>query len=160
MEKEREVQSQEKTRNVICFFAFGVLTIVYHEVMLTAASDILAGTSIPTAAAVVAAGVPQVSVKLIMPWVLQKIPHICKVVIILALFSSGLVTLVTSSNAIVRLVGMAFAEAGKAMAEITFMSLTSFYSELTISAFVAGAGTGSLIGPLYYTGKIIHVQRI
>jgi len=51
---------EEKTRNVFCFFFFGVLTIVFHEVMMAATRDVLAGSSITALAAVLSTGVPQV----------------------------------------------------------------------------------------------------
>ena len=146
---------EAKTRNLICFFSFGFLTVIYFGLMLTAASDILAGTTIPTAAVVISTGVSQVAFETIMPWIMHKIPHICRVLTIAVLFLSGLVTLVCSSNAVIRLVGVFVVSLGKAMAEMTFISLTTFYSKITISAFTAGVGAGGLLGTLYYTGETI-----
>lgn len=53
-------QLEEKTRNVFCFFFLGVLTIVFHEALLSAARDVLAGRHITALTAILAAGVPQV----------------------------------------------------------------------------------------------------
>ena len=146
---------EAKTTNLICFFSFGLLTLIYTELILTAASDIFAGTTIPTTAVVISIGVPQVVLKTIMPWIMHKIPHIFRVLTVVALFSSGLVTLVCSSNVVVRLVGVLLASSGKAMSEMTFISLTAFYNKVTISAFTAGVGAGGLLGTLYYTGETI-----
>ena len=93
-------------------------------------------------------------VKIAVPWTLQKIPHVCKLIIIFILFACGLVMLVVSPDPSVRLAGMSVAEVGTAMAEMTFLSQTAFYSHVTTSAFAAGIGIGSVIGSLYYTGEI------
>ena len=89
-----------------------------------------------------------------MPWIIQKIPHVYMYTIIFILFASGLMMLVVSPDPAVRLAGMSVAELGTAMAEMTFLSQSAFYSHVTKSAFAAGIGVGSVIGPLYYTGKI------
>ena len=64
--------------------------------------------------------------------------------------------LVVSPDPAVRLAGMSVAELGTAMAGMTFLSQSAFYSHVTTSAFVAGigVGSGSVVGPLHYTGKI------
>ena len=156
MEGKKEID-EAKTTNLICFFSFGFLTFFYSELMLTAASDILAGTTIPTTAVVISTSVSQVALKTIMPWIMHKIPHIFRVLTIVVLFSSGLVTLVCSSNVVVRLVGVLLASSGTAMSEMTFISLTAFYSKITIIAFTAGVGTSGLLGTLYYTGEKISL---
>ena len=154
MEGNKEID-EAKTRNLICFFSFGFLIIIYLGLMLTAASDILAGTTIPTTAVIISISVSLVALKTIMPWIMHKIPHICRILTIVVLFLSGLFTLVCSSNAAIRLVGVFVASSGIAMAEMTFISLTAFYSKITISAFIAGVEAGGLSGTLYYTGETI-----
>lgn len=152
-ETNMDTPNEGKNKAVFLFFCFGVLTIVYHEVMLAAASDVLAGSSITAATGILAAGVPPVVVKLMVPWVLQKMPHIYKIVTIFILFACGLIMLVVSPSVATRLAGIGVAKAGISLAEITFLSLTAFYSPVTTSAFAAGLAVGSAIGSLYYTGK-------
>ncbi|KAL9979599.1 hypothetical protein ACROYT_G017280 [Oculina patagonica] len=122
--------------------------------MLAAASDVLAESSITAATGILAAGVPPLVVKLTVPWMLQKIPHIYKMVIIFILFACGLLMLVVSSDPAVRLAGIGVAEVGTSLAEITLLSLTAFYSPVTTSAFATGLAIGSMIGPLYYTATV------
>lgn len=94
-----------------------------------------------------------VVVKLTVPWVLQKVPHIYKIVTIFILFACGLIMLVVSPDPGTRLAGIGVAKAGTSLAEIAFLSLTAFYSPVTTSACAAGLAVGSAIGPLYYTGE-------
>lgn len=96
----------------------------------------------------------QVLVKALIPWIIQKIPHVCKLLIIFLLFACGLLMLVVSPDTSVRLAGMSVAEVAGAVAEMTFLSQTAFYSHTTTSAFAAGIGVGSVIGALYYTGRM------
>lgn len=42
---------------------------------------------------------------------------------------------------------------GFGVSEVIFLTLTSFYHEVTLSAYSAGTGVGFMIAPLYYTGK-------
>lgn len=155
---DKQPDQEKSTKTAFLFFCFGVLTIVFHETMLTAASDVLAGSSITAATGILAAGVPQVLVKLTVPWMLQTIPHICKMVIIFILFACGLIILVVSPDPAARLAGVGVAEVGTSLAEITFLSLTAFYSPVVTTAFVTGLAIGSLIGPLYYTGELINIK--
>ena len=154
MEKELEIHGREKARNVLSFFCFGVLVFFFHETVATAISDGVEQTSITTTGSVLVLGVPQVLIAFTLPWIIQKIPPIFKIMSIFLLHASGLLIVVFSSHATTRLVGIALAQVGKSIAEVTFISYTAFYGEVTISAFVTGTGIGAALGPLYYTGIV------
>ena len=47
-----------------------------------------------------------------------------------------------------KLVGVSIMESGVATSDITLLSLTAFYEHITMSAFVAGVGVSSFVGPL------------
>ena len=74
-------------------------------------------------------------------------------------FIWGLVTLVSSPRIPGRLAGVSIVESGVATSEITLLSLTAFYEHITVSAFVAGMGVSSFVGPLYYTSKYVSYSR-
>lgn len=154
----RDMESNRKgsePRTVLCFFFFGLLTMVYDEITLVAAQDVLAGSSIATTTVVLSIAFSVLSMKLTVPWVMQTIPYLVKIIIIVLVLVSGLLTLVCSSEIPVRLAGVSIIEAGVSTSEITLMSLTAFYDPITVSAFVAGIGMSSLFGPFYYTGRSV-----
>ena len=145
--------SKESARNVACFFVLGVLSLIYDEISLAAAEDVLAGSIIPTAIVIIAIAVPVLGVKITVPWFLQKCSYFHKSCVVVSLLLTGLVVIVAVQNVHWRLFGISVIESGVSFSEITFLALTACYHEVTVSAFVAGIGVASLLGPLYYTGK-------
>ena len=145
--------SKENARNVACFFVLGVLSLVYDEISLAAAEDVLAGSNIPTTIVIIAIAVPVLGVKTTAPWFLQKCSYLHKSCVVVFLLVTGLITIVAVQNVHWRLLGISVIESGVSFSEITFLALTASYQEVTVSAFVAGIGVSSLLGPLYYTGN-------
>ncbi|KAK3735668.1 hypothetical protein QZH41_002560 [Actinostola sp. cb2023] len=149
METDHE-KKDGRPRTVIVFFFFGLLSMVYDEIALISAQDILSGSNIATTTVVLSIATSVLTMKLSVPWVMQSVPYLVKVVVIVALLLSGLLTLVCSCEIVYRLLGISIMEAGVSISEITFMSMTAFYDPVTASALVAGIGMSSLVGPLYY----------
>lgn len=153
----------ENERNIICFFVFGILSLIYDEICLIAAEDILAGSKIATTTVILSIAIPVLSVKVLAPWFFQRVSYVKKIALVVVFLIGGLGTLVYSPHIPGRLAGVGVVESGVATSEITFLSLTAFYEHITVSAFVAGVGVASFVGPLYYTSKyrqIIHVLGI
>ena len=147
------IEDKEKGRNILCFFFFGMLSFIYDEICLIAAEDILAGSTIPTAVVIITIAIPVILIKLTSPWFLQHVSYFKKIGLVFILFLMGLVSLVLSPRIPGRLAGVSIVESGVATSEITLLSLTAFYEHITVSAFVAGVGVSSFVGPLYYTSK-------
>ena len=145
---------KEKARNIICFFALGVLSLVYDEISLAAAEDVLSGSKIATTNVIVAIALPVLVVKTSAPWFLQKCSYLYKSCIVVLLLLAGLIVIVSVEKVHWRLLGISIIESGVSFSEITFLALTAAYQEVTVSAFVAGIGVASLLGPLYYTGEV------
>lgn len=148
-----DTKSAEKGRNILCFFVFGILSLIYDEISLIAAEDILSGSTIATTTVILSIAIPVLAIKLAAPWFFQRVSYLKKIVLVVVLFLGGITTLVCSQRISGRLAGVSFVETGVATSEITFLSLTAFYEHITVSAFVAGVGVASFIGPLYYTSK-------
>ena len=153
------VENKEKGKNIACFFFFGVLSLIYDEICLIAAEDILAGSTIATTTVILSIAVPVLVVKLTTPWFLQRVSYWKKISFVIFFFLGGLVTLVFSPHIPGRLAGVSIVESGVATSEITLLSLTAFYEHITVSAFVAGVGVSSFVGPLYYTSKYGSYSR-
>ena len=148
-----EKENSEKGKNIVCFFGFGILSLIYDEISLIAAEDILAGSTIATTTVILSIAIPVLTIKLAAPWFFQRISYFKKILLVVAFFLGGLILLVCSQRISGRLAGVSIVESGVATSEITFLSLTAFYEHITVSAFVAGVGAASFIGPLYYTSK-------
>ena len=142
-------------KSSICFFSFGVLCLLYFMLVIISAEDILAGSLFETSTVVIASGMPVLLVKITAPWFMQKLSYLTRIIVIALLWVLGLLVVLTTGRAEWRLVGISVIQAATALSEITFLALTAFYEEITVSAFVAGQGISCLLGPLFYTGKFL-----
>ncbi|PFX21404.1 battenin-like [Stylophora pistillata] len=144
--------SRESFRNIACFFVFGIFSLSYDETSLAAAEDVLSGSNIPTTIVIIAIAVPVLGVKITAPWFLQRCSYLVKACLVVLLLLAGLIVVVMAYNVHLRLFGISVIESGVSFSEITFLAMTACYHEITVSAFVAGIGVASLLGPFYYTG--------
>ena len=152
--------AKEKARNIICFFALGVLSLIYDEIWVTAAEDVLSGSKIATTNVIIAIALPVLAVKISAPWFIQKCSYLYKSGIVVFLLVAGLIVIVSAESVRLRLFGISIIESGVSFSEITFLALTAAYEDVTVSAFVAGIGVSSLLGPLYYTGNYYSIITI
>ena len=156
IEEDKSTVNKEKAKNIICFFVLGIVSLLYTELTLEAAEDVLSGSRIATTNVIIAIALPILAVKSSAPWFLQKCSYLFKSCVVVCLLLAGLIVLVCVEKVHWRLLGISIIDAGVSFSEITFLALTASYQEVTVSAFVAGIGVSSLLGPLYYTGEFFH----
>ena len=144
---------QSSWLNVLCFYIFGMMAFFYQEMLYTASEDILSGRRLPTSVIIVTFVTPLAAIKLIAPWFIQRISYVVKICFIATCMVAGLVLIIFVKEMHLKLVGIAMNALATGIAEVVFLSLTSFYPQVCISSFVAGTGMASLVSPLYYTGK-------
>lgn len=145
-EKERE-----RLRTVAAFFVFGALIYATYSLVIAGAQDILAGTFIQTSMVLVADIGPYFVVTLIAPYFMQKIPYFVRIATVFLTGIGGFLMLAFAKQVHWKLMGVGIASFGYGVGEVTFLALTSFYHEVTVSAYSAGTGAGFIIAPLYYT---------
>lgn len=152
---EKSAASNRKSSwlNVLCFYIFGTMSFFYQEMLYTASEDILSGRKLPTSVIIVTFVTPLAAIKLIAPWFIQRISYVFKICFIATFMVAGLVLIIFVNDMHLKLVGIGLNALSTGMAEVVFLSLTSFYPQVCISSFVAGTGMASLVSPLYYTGK-------
>lgn len=142
----------ERLRTLTAFFMFGTLIYATFSLVLAGAQDILAGTLVPTSMVLLVSIVPAFLVNLIAPYFIQKIPYFARISTFCCTGIVGLLMLALAKQVHWRLVGVGLVTFGEAVGEITSLALTSFYHEVTSTAFSAGTGMGFVIAPLYYIG--------
>ena len=156
IEEDKSTINKEKAKNIICFFVLGIVSLLYTELNLGAAEDVLSGSRIATTNVIIAIALPGLAVKSSAPWFLQKCSYLSRSCVVVCLLLAGLIVLVCVEKVYWRLLSISIIEAGGSFGEITFLALTASYQEVTVGAFVAGIGVSSLLGPLYYTGEFFH----
>ncbi|KAK3726608.1 hypothetical protein QZH41_018182 [Actinostola sp. cb2023] len=120
--------------------------------LLNAAEDILSGYNVPTAAVLVTFVAPLMAVKIFFPWCMQKVPYWLKILVITVFMMAGILIIACGNDIRLKMVGIGMNAMATGASELVLLSLSSFYPQICISAFVAGTGLSSLISPLYYTG--------
>lgn len=148
-------QERERLRTVTAFFIFGTLIYATYSLVIAGAQDILAGTFIQTSMVLVADIGPYFFVTLIAPYFMQKIPYFARITTVFLSGIGGFVVLSFANQVHWKLIGVGIASFGYGVGEVTFLALTSFYHEVTLSAYSAGTGAGFVIAPLYYTGMSV-----
>lgn len=150
-------EERERLRTVTAFFIFGALIYATYSLVIAGAQDILAGTFIQTSMVLVADIGPYFLVTLIAPYFMQKIPYFARITAVFLCGIGGFLMLSFSKQVHWKLIGVGIASFGYGVGEVTFLALTSFYHEVTVSAYSAGTGAGFVIAPLYYTGKSVFI---
>ena len=145
---------KERLRNLVAFYAFGALIYTVYSVIISGAQDILAGTFIPTAAVLVTNVGPYFLVTMIAPYFIHRVPYVVRIVAIYALFTAGLFIIVYAKEVYLKLVGICTTSLGAGIGEVSFFTLTAYYEKVTVAAYSAGTGSGFILGPLYYTGRV------
>lgn len=148
---------KERLRNLLAFYSFGALIYTVYSVIISGAQDILAGTFIPTAAVLVTNVGPYFLVTMIAPYFIHKVPYVVRIVSIYALFTAGLFIIVYAKEVYLKLVGICTTSLGAGIGEVSFFTLTAYYEKVTVAAYSAGTGSGFILGPLYYTGKVCYL---
>lgn len=151
---------KERLRNLLAFYAFGALIYTVYSVIISGAQDILAGTFIPTAAVLVTNVGPYFLVTMIAPYFIHKVPYVVRIVAIYAFFTAGLFIIVYAKEVYLKLVGICTTSLGAGIGEVSFFTLTAYYEKVTVAAYSAGTGSGFILGPLYYTGKVCCFYKI
>ncbi|PFX31777.1 protein btn-1-like [Stylophora pistillata] len=137
--------------NISCFYIFGIISFFNVEMFSVAAQDILSGRDVPTAILITCYEGPLLMAKLVIPWFQEKIPYVAKMFFIASFMILGLSLVVFANDFRAKILGVMLNAMAAGACEATSLALASFYPKICISTFVAGTGSGCLIGALYYT---------
>ncbi|KAM4829309.1 battenin [Thomomys bottae] len=166
-------------KNAVGFWFLGLCNNFSYVVMLSAAHDILshekeAGNhshvdpgpipifhngssrfdcnSVSTAAVLLADILPTLLIKFLAPLGLHLLPYSPRV-LVSGICSAGSFVLVAFSHSVwISLCGVVLASISSGLGEVTFLSLTAFYSRAVISWWSSGTGGAGLLGALSYLG--------
>ncbi|XP_047428683.1 battenin isoform X2 [Mugil cephalus] len=171
-------------RNWIGFWVLGLCNNFGYVVMLSAAHDILktqesgngtASTSatltvavhgnssnsssydcnpVSTAAVLLADILPTLVIKLLAPFFIHKVPYGFRVLLCVALALASFVLVSLSSAVWLSIFGVIFASASAGLGELSFLSLSVFFSRDVLEGWGSGTGGAGVAGALVYAGLI------
>ncbi|GMM35270.1 amino acid transporter [Saccharomycopsis crataegensis] len=137
-------------RIAISFWLFGLINNALYVVILSAASD-LVGPNIPKALVLFFDVAPSFIVKLSAPFYLKFIPYNFRIFICVAFSCFGMVILSGSSDTYEsslgrKMLGITFASLSSGLGEVTFLSLTHYYKDISLNAWSSGTGFAGIFG--------------
>ncbi|XP_054615904.1 battenin isoform X2 [Dunckerocampus dactyliophorus] len=168
-------------RNWVGFWLLGLCNNFAYVVMLSAAQDILqkqqshnatnsslstleredvkaANSSrydcnpVSTAAVLLADILPTLLIKLSVPLLIHKVPYGVRVLLCVVMAAGSFLIVSFSSGVWMSLVGVIFASASSGFGELSFLSLTVFYSRDVLGGWGSGTGGAGVAGALLYAG--------
>lgn len=136
-------------RNWIGFFVLGLFNNFGYVIFLSAAEDIMKGSS---GAVLLADILPTLCTKLIAPFFMHRIPYWLRVVVLTTAALGSFQLVAWGESAWLRLLGVVLASFSAGFGEITFLALASFYPKFTLSAWSSGTGGAGVLGAVAYLG--------
>lgn len=131
------------------FWLFGLVNNVLYVVILLAAVD-LVGTATPKATVLLADILPLFLLKLCAPFVVHLVPYDTRIYALIALSTTGMVTIAMADATATKLFGIVLALLLLGLGELTFLQLTHYYSDASLHGFSSGTGGAGLAGSFVY----------
>ena len=156
--EQRDRASQQTSKTLINSAAFLIFSLVPYSLCfltISAAEDILAGTALPTSVVYLCDIAPYFLGTLVLPMCLDHIPSLATILVIVSLDVSGVLLLALSKIIPAKLTGICLVSLAASFADVGFLSLTAWYEEVTVRAYIAGIGSAWLVSVVYCTGSRI-----
>lgn len=133
----------------LAFWIFGLVNNVIYVVNLSAAIDVV-GVLIPKSTVLLADVVPSFLIKLTGPFFVHIIPYNIRISILVVLSFIGMMIVALSDSVSFKLFGIVIASLSSGLGELSFLQLTHFFGEISISGFSSGTGGAGLVGSFCY----------
>ncbi|GME67126.1 unnamed protein product [[Candida] boidinii] len=135
------------------FWIFGLINNVLYVVILSAAAD-LVGPLVPKATVLAADIIPAFIFKLVAPFFVHLIPYTTRIFCLVLLSTVGMIIIASSSNSSssisLTLFGIVLASLSSGLGELTFLQLTHYYGDSSITGWSSGTGGAGLVGSFAY----------
>uniref|UniRef100_A0A3Q2XLZ7 Battenin n=1 Tax=Hippocampus comes TaxID=109280 RepID=A0A3Q2XLZ7_HIPCM len=108
--------------------------------------------SVSTAAVLLADILPTLIIKMTAPLVIHKVPYGFRVLFCVTMAAMSFLVVSFSSTVWMSIIGVIFASTSAGFGELSFLSLTVFYSRDVLGAWGSGTGGAGVLGALLYAG--------
>ena len=147
------LKEEEPLLHTLVFGIFGFILQIFFSIGISAFQDILEATLVPTPVLLISASLPVFLISSILPYFVLKLAQKVLLVPIVFLSITGVLLYALVDHVLLRVTGVIVASTGIAIGEVTFVSMTALYGDVSMSSYATGTGIGFIAGPLYYTGK-------
>ncbi|XP_056262363.1 battenin isoform X2 [Pseudoliparis swirei] len=107
---------------------------------------------VSTAAVLLADILPSLVIKLSAPFVIHKLPYGFRVLFCSATAATSFLLVSFSSTVWMSILGVVFASVGSGLGELSFLSLTVYFSRDVVGGWGSGTGGAGVAGALLYSG--------
>lgn len=158
-------------------FAYVVMLSAAHDILkkqesqnatasslVTLAVDVQAGNSsnsssydcnpVSTAAVLLADILPTLVIKLFAPFVIHKLPYGARVLFCVVMAATSFLLVSFSSAVWMSILGVIFASISAGLGELSFLSLTVYFSRDVLGGWGSGTGGAGVAGALLYSGLV------
>ena len=149
------LKKDENSFHTLVFGIFGFILQVFYSIGIAASQDILEATLVPTSVVIISGSLAFFLVTSILPYFVLKLSQKVLLVPIVFLSITGLLLYALVDHVLLRVTGVIVVSTGLAIGEVTFVSMTALYSDVSMSSYSTGTGIGFIAGPLYYAGRKI-----
>uniref|UniRef100_A0A4W6E4V7 Battenin n=1 Tax=Lates calcarifer TaxID=8187 RepID=A0A4W6E4V7_LATCA len=153
----------------LCHWLLGLCNNFAYVVMLSAAHDILKKqesenatanvrrsepefTCFSSQAVLLADILPTLVIKLFAPFVIHKLPYGFRVLFCVIMAATSFLLVSLSSAVWISILGVIFASISSGLGELSFLSLTAFFSRDVLAGWGSGTGGAGVAGALLYSG--------
>uniref|UniRef100_A0A3Q0S689 Battenin n=1 Tax=Amphilophus citrinellus TaxID=61819 RepID=A0A3Q0S689_AMPCI len=127
---------------------------VDFQVRNSSNSSIYDCNPVSTSAVLLADILPTLFIKLFAPFMIHKMPYGVRVLVCAGVAALSFLLVSFSSAVWMSLLGVIFASISSGLGELSFLSLTVFFSRKVLGGWGSGTGAAGLFGSLLYTGLI------
>ena len=146
-------EPEEKLINSAAFCVYGFIVGGVGLVYLTAAQDLLSGTSMPSSVLLMSSESPYLLTSALLPYFAERLPQLVVNMAIFLIYTTSLLLMALPTQIELKVLGAACVGVGYAIGSVLFTGQTARYSDVTVRAYSAGSGIGFILSNLYYTGK-------
>ncbi|XP_018553866.1 LOW QUALITY PROTEIN: battenin-like [Lates calcarifer] len=107
---------------------------------------------VSTAAVLLADILPTLVIKLFAPFVIHKLPYGFRVLFCVIMAATSFLLVSLSSAVWISILGVIFASISSGLGELSFLSLTAFFSRDVLAGWGSGTGGAGVAGALLYSG--------
>ncbi|KAK3386420.1 batten's disease protein Cln3 [Podospora didyma] len=143
--------TKQDTSVLVAFWLFGLINNVLYVIILSAAQDLVG--NVPKGVVLLADVMPSFLTKLVAPYFIHRIPYSVRILIFVALSSTGMLMIAftpPSQSVAVKLIGVVLSSLSSGGGELSFLGLTHYYGHMSLAAWGSGTGGAGLAGAGLY----------
>ena len=152
---QRRLSETNLSKNATSFYILGATLWATYISVICALQDALAGTERATGLMLTAAVAPAFAVKIMLPLLLKDVAYLARIMIMFVFVTTGIFCAVfAGAGGGLKVAGVCSISGGTGIGEASLLVLAGArYHQTTLCSYIAGSGSGAVMGALLYVGE-------